>query len=67
MKDSTSIMNTIKNSVNGLNKKQLAGIKKAIEPITTACDMVLTEWHSKSSNIYKKEPQYLEMIRSAIQ
>jgi hypothetical protein len=31
-----------------------------------ACYTVLTDWHSKPSNMYKKEPAYLEQIRNAI-
>ncbi len=68
MNEHTSkIMNTIKSSVSGLNKKQLEGIEKAIVPICTVCDLVLIVWHSKPANMYKKEPKYLEMIRKVIQ
>jgi hypothetical protein len=39
----------------------------AVAPdLLNACDAVLTLWHSKSSNRYKKEPAYLEQIRNAI-
>jgi hypothetical protein len=31
------------------------------------CVNVLTKWHSKSSNFNKKEPEYLQPIRDALQ
>ena len=50
------------------NKEQEANAKliAAAPDLLEACDMVLTAWHSKLSNFNKKEPAYLEIIRSAI-
>lgn len=31
-----------------------------------ACDAVLTAWHSKPPNMYRKEPAHLQQIRGAI-
>ena len=39
----------------------------AAPELLECCDAVLTAWHSKNSNMYKKEPEYLQQIRDAIQ
>ena len=38
----------------------------AAPELLNACDAVLTTWHSKLSNMHKKEPAYLQQIRDAI-
>ena len=44
------------------NAKLIAAAPELLE----CCDAVLTAWHSKSSNMQKKEPAYLQQIRNAI-
>lgn len=39
----------------------------AAPELLITCDAVLTAWHSKLSNMHKKEPAYLQQIRDAIQ
>uniref|UniRef100_A0A6H1ZRM5 Uncharacterized protein n=1 Tax=viral metagenome TaxID=1070528 RepID=A0A6H1ZRM5_9ZZZZ len=34
--------------------------------LLVACKMVLEAWHSKLSNMHRKEPPYLQVIRDAL-
>jgi hypothetical protein len=44
------------------NARLIAAAPELLE----ACKTVLTDWHNKPSNFYKKEPTHLEKIRAAI-
>jgi hypothetical protein len=44
------------------NSKLIAAAPELLE----CCDAVLTAWHNNPSDMYKKEPAYLEQIRKAI-
>lgn len=43
-----------------------ANLIAAAPELLEACNLVLNAWHSKISNMHKKEPEYLEIIRKAI-
>ena len=49
-----------------ITESELAKIEKVNVELLEAGQETLSNWHSKNSNYYKKEPLYLEMIRKAI-
>lgn len=43
-----------------------ATLLKAAPELLEACNAALNDWHAKPSNINKKEPKYLAILRAAI-
>jgi len=45
---------------------EYARLIAAAPDLLACCDAVLSAWHNKASDYYRKEPAYLEAIRIAI-
>jgi len=52
----------------GHDEKAMANSKliAAAPELFEVCNEILNLWHSKESNMYKKEPAYMEQIRKAL-
>ena len=48
------------------HEKENALLRKVNADLLACCDAVLSAWHNRASNRFRKEPAYLEAIRIAI-
>lgn len=54
------------NQFDAWNIQRTIAFYEKVSALYNVCDEILTKWHSKPSNMHKKEPKNLEVIRKGL-